>query len=128
MIVVEVDGGSTDEKIIIEDAFWFALEKLMPRKQNLDVQFYVTDIPGDVDGYYAHVDKYEHNIEIQKGLPVDELITVVFHEMVHCMQHEQRRGDFEESIPYMERPTEIEAYKLQEELFSQWSDQHLVSL
>jgi len=144
MVFCTVNGGKKAERQLIEDAFYFALKELMPRKQKLDVEIWLTDMKDDAaDGYHLHVDKYEHNIELQTGLPTDDLVTALFHEMVHVRQHERcqmkDRGlikvwDGVEYLSlystvdeYMRLPWEAEAYKLQEELYTKWNDTVSVS-
>lgn len=127
MIYVTVTGGNKKEARLVEQAFDFALTELMPRKKKLDVEFFIRKLEGDVDGYHEYIDRGEHNIEIQSGLPDDDLVTVVFHEMVHVRQHEQGKIGFDTSVPYFERPCEIEAYHLQEELYDKWNERLLES-
>ena len=131
MIFCTVNGGSQEERKLIEEAFYFAVEELMPRKQKLDVEIWLTDMPyDDADGYHLHVDKYEHNIELQTGLIEEDLVTALFHEMVHVRQSERCQMKDKGLIKiwngveylslystvdeYMSLPWEAEAYKLQE--------------
>lgn len=124
MIYCNTNGGRKSERTAVEDAFWFAVEELMPKKKNLDVEFYLQNLEGDVDGFHEFIDRGMHVIELQKNLDIDDLVTAVFHEMVHVRQYERGQGGFDESTPYLERPCEIEAYHLQEELFDKWKHQH----
>ena len=138
MIYCTVNGGNKKERDLIENAFYFAVSELMPKKQNLDVEIWLTDMPhDDADGYHLHVDKYEHNIELQTGLIEEDLVTALFHEMVHVRQHERGQmkdkgiikvwdGDEYLSLystvdEYMRLPWEAEAYKLQEEMYEKWN-------
>lgn len=138
MIFCTVNGGSQEERQLIEEAFYFAVEELMPRKQKLDVEIWLTDMPyDDADGYHLHVDKYEHNIELQTGLIEEDLVTALFHEMVHVRQSERCQMKDKGLIKiwngveylslystvdeYMSLPWEAEAYKLQEEMYTKWN-------
>ena len=137
MIYCTVNGGTPKEKYLIEQAFDFSLKELMPRKQNLDVDIYLTEMTDDAEGYHYSVGAGEHNIEVQRGLPKDDLITLIFHEMVHVRQHESGhlidngivkswKGQeyitvFSTVDEYMALPWEEEAYRLQEELFEKWN-------
>ena len=138
MIFCTVNGGSQEERKLIEEAFYFAVEELMPRKQKLDVEIWLTDMPyDDADGYHLHVDKYEHNIELQTGLIEEDLVTALFHEMVHVRQSERCQMKDKGLIKmwngveylslystvdeYMSLPWEAEAYKLQEEMYTKWN-------
>ena len=143
MLHVSIDGADQREANILYNAYFFALKELMPRKQNLDVEIALTDIEGDADGFHMEVEKNVHEIEIQKGLIEEDMITALFHEMVHVRQH--ARGWLKDKGPiktwmgedyiaaystvdeYMALPWEAEAYKLQEELYAKWntrSDNH----
>ena len=136
MIYLDIENGSSEEKALAERAFYFALEKLMPRKKNLWVTLSFVDFTDTVDGFHEYIDKGEHNIEIQRGLDIEDLLTVVFHEMVHVRQHE--RGQVKEKgstkiwdgveyvdlyksrEDYMSLPWEKEAYELQEKLYDEY--------
>lgn len=136
MVYCTVNGGSEAERGLVEEAFYFAVEQLMPRKKNLDVEIYLTDIEDDAEGYHCHIDDGEHNIELQQGLIEEDLITLVFHEMVHVRQHERGelrdhgirkmwKGEehisiFSTTEEYMKLPWEEEAYRLQEEMYKEW--------
>lgn len=115
MIWLDITGGKKSERSKVEDAFWFALSKLMPRKQNLDVTINLTSLK-DADGYCHGIPGGEYEIEVKKGQSYPDLITTVFHEMVHVRQYE-RRVEMDDTLPYLDRPYEQEAYKLQEELW-----------
>lgn len=115
MIWLDITGGKKSERSKVEDAFWFALSKLMPRKQNLDVTIHLTSLE-DADGYCHGEPGGEYEIEVKKGQSYPDLITTVFHEMVHVRQYE-RRVEMDDTLPYLDRPYEQEAYKLQEELW-----------
>ena len=138
MIYYSVNGGTSKERALIEKAFDFAVKELMPRKRNLDVEIFLTKMAeDDADGYHLHVDKYEHNIELQTGLSEEDLVTALFHEMVHVRQTERSQmkdkglikiwngveylSIFSTVDEYMSLPWEAEAYKLQEEMYIKWN-------
>lgn len=136
MIQISMDGGTNKERALMFDAFQFAMKYLMPRKKNLVVEITLTDIEGDVDGYHCAIDKGEHEIEIQQGLIEEDMVTCLFHEMVHVRQHERgllkdygiRKawkgeeyiGIYDTVDTYMNLPWEEEAYRLQEEMYKKW--------
>jgi hypothetical protein len=139
MVFCTVNGGTQKERLLTQEAFDFAIKTLMPRKRNLDVELWLKDMDeDDAEGYHCFVDKGEHNIELQKGLSEDDLITLVFHEMVHVKQHERNelkdhgirktwKGEeyitvFSTVDEYMSLPWEEEAYRLQEEMLIQWQN------
>lgn len=122
MIYLEITGDDcyavTD--IDIKEAFDFAVKELMPRKKNLDVTIEICDTGDSACGWHLYVDKYTHEIQLSPQQTYDDFITALFHEMVHVRQAERGLLEDYEEIPYYERPTEVEAYKLQEELFDKW--------
>jgi hypothetical protein len=136
MINISIEGGTRREHNLVHDAFNFAMKYLMPRKQNLEVEFEVASIPDDADAYHMCVEKGRHEIEIQQGLGDADIVTAVFHEMVHVRQHERGqlkdygirkswKGEEYLSIydtveTYKNLPWEEEAYRLQEEMYSKW--------
>lgn len=102
----------------LEEAFFWALKELMPRKRNLDVTVEVKSLDSAA-GYHWMEYRGTHFIELDPNQTPDDFVSCLFHEMVHIRQAE--RGIYnDESIPYMERPVEIEAYSLQEELIEKW--------
>lgn len=123
MIICDIVNADSSRIDLIEEAFWFGLKELMPRKQNLDVTITLCDTGDSACGWHMWMDKYTHEIELQKTLEEDDLLTALWHEMVHVRQTE-RGTDYslEEDIPYYERPSEMEAYKLQEEILEKWKD------
>lgn len=120
MIWMDVNGGTKLERTQIEEAFWWALKELMPRKQNLDVTIELTDTGDSACGYWTGDKGHSHFIDIQTGQETSDLITALFHEMVHVRQCE-RNVLMDDTLPYYERPYEIEAYQLQEELWNRYS-------
>jgi len=118
LIMCEVNGRhpSLSQKEILEVFFW-GVSQLMPRKENLDVRIDIYNIDDNVTGYHCKTDI--HEIEIEKDQNISDFITALFHELVHVRQTE-RRIFSDQSIAYYDRPTEIEAYQLQEELYIKW--------
>jgi len=136
MLHISLTGGTPGERFIARRAVEFAIEQLMPRKQNLSIDLTITDLEGDVDGFHMFVDKGEHEIEIQQGLIEEDFVTAIFHELVHVRQHERGqlkdkgivkswKGEehitaFSTTDEYMALPWEEEAYRLQEEMYNKW--------
>lgn len=136
MIYLNLHGGSREERALVFDAFNFGMKYLMPRKRNLDIEISITDLEGDVDGFHMYLDKHQHEIELQQGLIEEDLVTALFHEMVHVRQHERGqlkdkgvvkswKGEEYISIydtveTYKNLPWEEEAYRLQEEMYDKW--------
>ena len=123
MIWMDIEGGTHIERARIELAFWFGLKELMPRKQNLDVTISLCDTDEDVCGNWYGTKGDSHFIELQTGQETSDLITALFHEMVHFRQCE-RSELMEDTLPYYDRPYEVEAYKLQEELWNRYLEKN----
>jgi len=122
MIYFEIIGGSKSEKQLVENAFWFALKELMPRKKNLDILFSLVKMEG-TQAFQVMIEKTFHEIELKKGMSKEDLITAVFHEMVHVRQSE-RDEEMDFTLDYLDRPFEIEAYKLQESMLKKYKYIH----
>lgn len=136
MIVHSVEGGTKAERQLINDAFDFAVDYLMPKKQNLDIEITLKSLEDHTDGYHLFVEKGYHEVEIQKGMSKEDMLTALFHEMVHVRQYERghlkdngivKTWKGEEYIyiyntveQYMAFPWEEEAYRLQEEMVTKW--------
>ena len=131
-LMLEVNGGTKRERELVERAVEFSIKYLMPRKRKLYLEVDIVKLEGDVTGFHNSDEKYEHHLEINKGMPEEELLSTVFHEMVHVRQME--RGELkdkglikvwkgEEHLhiyssheDYMDLPWEKEAYDLQEKM------------
>ena len=77
------------------------------------------DVDADVDQGY---DDREYVIRINRKLAGVDLLTAIFHEMVHIKQDIRKEYPvfLPSTIPYYDRPWEIEAYKMQEVLLLEY--------
>ena len=122
MFVYDITGGTKKERSIIEEALFFAKEYLIPRIRNLDVEISLVknmDVDADVVG-----DEREFVMRIRKGQDRDDLLTSVFHEMVHVKQYVRNEFPVFEvgcEVDYLERPWEIEAFDLQEKMLDTYN-------
>lgn len=64
----------------------------------------------------------EFTIRVDVSLPLDEMVTTILHEMVHVKQY-IRREVMDYSLPYDQRPHEIEAHT-KEKLLKEIYDEH----
>ena len=121
MICIDVIGDQygplIDDDIV--EASLFALKELMPRKKRLEITIEICPT-GSAEGWHWMEEKYIHRIELNPFLSTEDFVTCLFHELVHVRQAERGIED-DDSVPYHERPNEIEAYQLQEELFKKWN-------
>lgn len=136
MIEHSIEGGTKAERQLLHDALYFAIDYLMPRKKNLELDIALCSLEGDTDGYHLFMEKGHHEIEIQKGMSKEDMLSALFHEMVHVRQYERghlkdnglvKAWKGEEYIylyntveQYKAFPWEEEAYRLQEEMVTKW--------
>jgi len=112
----EISGGTKRERKLVEDAVLFAKKYLMPRIRDLDIEITITkkmEVDADVVG-----DVREYEMRIRGGQDEEDLITSVFHEMVHVKQGVRKEFPLFEDcdMEYLDRPWEKEAYDLQEKI------------
>lgn len=112
----EISGGTKRERKLVEDAVLFAKKYLMPRIRDLDIEITITkkmEVDADVVG-----DEREYEMRIRGGQGDEDLITSVFHEMVHVKQGVRKEFPLFEDcdMEYLDRPWEKEAYDLQEKI------------
>ena len=71
------------------------------------------------------VDNREFEVEIHNRLMGDDLLTAIFHEMVHVKQGVRKEWNdskktYNTHKEYLALPGEVEAYELQEEILKAW--------
>ena len=121
MIYIDVIGdkyGPLIDNDIVE-ASLFGIKELMPRKKNLDIVIELCHTGDSAEGWHWMESDHIHRIELNPFMSREDFVTCLFHELVHVRQAERGIED-DDSLPYDERPNEIEAYALQEELFEKW--------
>ena len=125
---VLVNGGTKKQRALIEDIAWWFCDKYFSKFKYYNIEFDLTKIKGEVQGWCMEIDKNCSHIEIDKRLKGDDFITCVLHELVHVKQ--QFKGELKEMkgiekmwkgevhicIDYMNLPWEKEAYAMQETL------------
>jgi hypothetical protein len=105
----------------------------MPRISKCDVYIEIKKLK-DAHGYCLELDKREYEIEIDQRLKGDDLITTVFHEMIHVRQGVRKQYQNINTInyktydEYMKLPWEIEAYELQEVMLKEWNKKNMKCL
>ena len=116
MLSLEIMGGSRMEQTLTAEAVTFAFNQLIPRIKNCTLNVYLVSSDSCFE-----IDNREYEIRINKNQPGDEFLTAIFHEMVHVKQYIRGQLDQDsDDLNYFDRPSEIEAYKLQEELLEKW--------
>lgn len=120
MIECEIIGHHKSlSKDFLSEVFFWAVSEIMPSRRRLDVTISLCHLEKPATGYHWNMDRYTHEIELEKNQSNADLITALFHELVHVRQ--TSNGIYsDDNVPYCERPTEIEAYEQQEELYTKW--------
>ena len=122
--MIFVEGGSKRQREIVEEAAYWAWKYLMPRIRNCEVNITLQKIKG-ADGFCYESDDRVFEIELNKKLMGDNLLTTIFHEMVHVKQGVRKEWSFDEVSykthdEYVNLPWEVEAYHMQEVMLEAW--------
>ena len=125
---VLVNGGTKKQRALIEDIAWWFCDKYFSKFKYYNIEFDLTKIKGDVQGWCMEIDRNCSHIEIDKRLKGDDFITCVLHELVHVKKQFKNelkemngiekmwKGEVHICIDYMNLPWEKEAYAMQETL------------
>ena len=122
---IEFSKTNKKQQQIIEKALWFAKSYLLPRHRIDEIEI------ESVKGLHAHGDCYDSDdrsfvIRVNKELSEQDLLTTIFHEFVHIKQHIRKEYDLfainDNKAAYLERPYEIEAFRVQEELLEEYNN------
>ena len=96
------------------DVLYFGKEHLFPRHKHVFINIERIRNQG-VNGDCMYEDDRDFTIRFDGSLSPIEIAKTLLHELVHVKQY-LRKEEMDTSLPYMERPYEIEAYKLEEQL------------
>ena len=121
---IDFKNTNKKERTIIENALWFAKNKLLPRHKIDEIEIEMIK-NFDIDADCYDTDDRSFNIRIKKGLSVEDLQKAVFHEFTHIKQHVKKEYDLfainNNNVAYLDRPYEKEAFILQEELLNEYT-------
>ena len=123
-MLYSVIGGTKKERAAVTEALWFAKSYLLPKHRKLTVDVEIAPgLSAEADLIDGDDDR-EYELRVRKGLSYEDLITAIFHEMVHVKQAVRKEFPmFEPSdIPYFDRPWEIEAYAEQEKMLESFNN------
>ena len=138
MIEAQLNGRIKNKKRItkfVDDVFYHYFKNRMKRTVLVDIQFQTELEEGKIAGYCMG-DKHEIQIDIartENGVPYTtrEICLNLAHELVHAKQFIRgeinpyttgmRQSEFVFTC-YMNKPTEIEAYKMEEHLVEEYYD------
>lgn len=121
MFIEFVTRHSKANRDLVSDILFFAQQQLFPRHKHVYI-----NIEGrkdlDVAGDCMHEDDREFTIRYDKTLPEQEIISTLLHEMIHVDQY-LRNFEFDYSLPYLERPHEIDAHNREMDLVEAYNGQ-----
>lgn len=132
MLVLQVKGGSKAKRKKVTDAAYYAYLQLLPRRRKpVWVEINIDRIDKEFEGLCYENTEDEYVIEISNKIKSEDLITAIFHEMIHMKQGIKReltekqgkqywKGEDHSDTEYYDQPWEIEAYQLQEKLLEKY--------
>ena len=124
---IEFRNTNKKRQRTIEDALWFAKSYLLPRHKIDEIE--IESIKGLLaDGDCYDADDRSFIIRVNKELSEQDLLTTIFHEFVHIKQYIKKEfgGDIfsisNEKVAYEDRPYEIEAFRLEQEMLEEYNN------
>ena len=132
-MVVYVESECKTKKQLVYQVVQHCFNKLMSQ---YDVDIFITlkpNLNNNLNGWCQHNYRNNFEIAVDGNLPTNELIRTVCHEMVHVKQgvkNELSNTDNKycrvwKGVEYKnEHPWEVEAYKLEKQLFSSFMEQY----
>ena len=122
---IEFRNTNKKRQRTIEDALWFAKSYLLPRHKIDEIE--IESVKGlDIYGDCYDTDDRSFLIRVNKNLSEEDLLTTIFHEFVHIKQHIRKEYDLfainDNKVAYLDRPYEIEAFRVQEELLEEFNN------
>ena len=126
MNFIDTIGGNKKQRELITDVAYFCVDRLMPRMKTLEIEIQINNLKDQAVGYcMMQDDNRTFELEVDKKLDDDELITTVSHEMVHVKQYARNElgiNDNHDGENYYDLPYEKEAYELQEILLEEYKE------
>ena len=134
MIYLQTTGYGYSKRLCEDVVFWF-VSKYLPRHK-LDITVLHRGLNREGAYGWASVTDFDWKprsflIEIQSGLKYEDYLTVILHELQHCLQHV--RGDLKDKrgmrcwkgidcsgLDYENSPWELEAHKLEKILYQEY--------
>lgn len=110
----------------INNAIAVAKDELMPRVRKLFINIKpMRDLAAKhgVCGDVMDEEDREFTIRIDTSLSLDEMVTTILHEMVHVKQYVYQE-EMDYSLPYDQRPHEIEAHAMEKMLKEKYDAKH----
>ena len=122
--MIHVTGGTKKQREAAFNAASFSWKELFPRINNCSIDIVLLKLEGRT-GDCFETDDREFEIRVDKTQDFEDFMTCIMHEMVHVKQHirnEMKDYNYTTYEEYVNHPAEVEAYKMQEELFSKWKN------
>lgn len=107
-------------------AIQVACTELMPRVRKLNINIQTMKSLCKQDNIYGDCmweEDRDFTIRVDVSVPLDVMVTTVLHEMVHVKQYVYKQH-MDYSLPYYDRPHEIEAHGLEKQLKEKWDAKH----
>jgi len=115
MMLVEFENiKSRKLQDLICEVVEFGRKNLFPRYKHININIIAMRNKG-VYGDCMYEDDRDFTIRFDKTLPTIEIITTLLHELVHVKQY-LHNEEMDYTLPYDERPHEIEAHALEKQL------------
>ena len=148
-MLIEVTGGTVNQRKRVESIVYFCINKMMPRMQDLEITVKLKSLVkkqgaygfcmADPEGDAERLDRPRcFEIEVDNRLTMRKLLETVAHEMVHVKQY--ARGELYQgvrvnkmrwqgkwlnhNVDYWDQPWEIEAHGREAGLFVRWAEEN----
>ena len=126
---IEFSKTNKKQQRIIEDALWFAKSYLLPKHKIDEIHVESVKRWDYKDGDCYDTDDRSYHIRVRKNMSEDVLIKTIFHEFAHIKQSIKKEygdifgilSDDESWISYDDRPYEMDAFKLENEMFDKYA-------
>lgn len=126
MIFIDTNGGKKKQRELVSQVAYWCISRLMPKLKKIEIDIQLNNLKDGAVGYCMMTDNNRtFEIEVDKKLDVEEMITTICHEMVHVKQYVRNElgiNDNHDGQNYFELPYEKEAYRLQETLLKQFKE------
>jgi hypothetical protein len=121
--MITINGGSNTQR-----KYAFSIASYVCNKFNITptIEINFRRMSNDTSyGYCTQLEDNEYDVDIKRTLRLRDMLSTLAHEMVHVKQYElgELTQTNEESIPYWDKPSEIEAHGRECGLFIQWAEQ-----
>ena len=138
-MIVKVSGGSKLQRELVKEIAQFMHKKLTPRHKSIEVAVSIRKLIDEegVIGYCEAIENCrprEFKIQVDRSINMNDFIKTVIHEFIHLKQYVKGElvdttrgcasikwlGKDHTRTPYSKQPWELQAYKLQESLYTEF--------